>query len=179
MRRTHLNGLRSRAGGNSEAMWDHGVLVESARVSVMQGVIAGLCGGVAMGLAMMALSRAVGQSPWHMAKRLAGVVLGPQAKDGGLQVVAFGLAMHIALSAGFGALFAVVADDLTHEFWMTGVAYALTLWVINFWGAQITPGGREMSGAAWAWLSPLAHIVYGGVMAAVALTFAATATGRG
>lgn len=132
-----------------------------------------------MALAMMALSRAVGQSPWHMAKRLASVVLGPGAKDGGPPVIAFGLAMHVVLSAAFGLLFAIVADRLTHEFWMTGMAYALTLWVINFWGSQITPGGREMSEAAWAWLSPLAHMVYGGVMAAIAVTFAAAAMGSG
>ncbi len=160
-------------------MWDHGVLIESARINLLQGVIAGICGGAAMALTMMALSRAVGQSPWTMAKRLAGVLLGPSAKDGGPPVIALGFAMHVVFSAGFGALFAVVADRLTHEFWMTGVAYALTLWVINFWGAQITPGGRAMSEAAWAWLSPIAHIVYGGVMAAIAVVFAAAAMGSG
>jgi hypothetical protein len=161
-------------------MWDHGVLIESAaHISILQGIIAGLCGGAAMALAMMALSRAVGQSPLHMPKRLASVLLGPGAKDGGPGVIALGFAMHVALSAGFGALFAIVADRLTHEFWMTGVAYALTLWVINYWGSQITPGGREMSQAHWAWLSPLAHIVYGGVMAAIAVTFAASAMGSG
>lgn len=160
-------------------MWDHGVLIESARITIVQGIVAGICGGAAMALAMMALSRAVGQSPWHMAKRLAGVILGPQAKDGGPGVIAFGMAMHVTLSAGFGALFAVVADRLTHEFWMTGLAYALTLWLLNFWGSQITPGGRAMSEAAWAWLSPLAHMVYGGVMAAIAVAFAAAAMGSG
>jgi hypothetical protein len=160
-------------------MWDHGVLIESARISVLQGVIAGLCGGVAMALAMMGLSVATQQSPWHMSKRLASVVLGPGAKDGGAPAIAFGLFMHVALSAGFGALFAIVADRLTHEFWMTGLAYALTLWLLNFWGSQITPGGRQMSEAKWAWLSPLAHMVYGGVMAAIAVTFAASAMGSG
>lgn len=156
-------------------MWDHGVLIESARISLMQGMVAGLCGGAAMALAMMALSVAVGQSPWHMSKRLASVVLGPGAKDGGPPVVAFGLAMHVLFSAVFGLLFAIVADRLTHEFWMTGLAYALTLWVINFWGSHLTPGGREMSEQKWAWLSPLGHMVYGGVMAAIAVTFASAA----
>jgi hypothetical protein len=160
-------------------MWDHGVLIESARISIVQGIIAGLCGGAAMALAMMALSKAVGQSPFHMATRLAGVFLGPQAKDGGPAVVAFGFGMHVVLSAGFGALFAIIANELTHEFWMTGLAYALTLWVLNFWGSQITPGGRQMSEAKWAWLSPLAHMVYGGVMAAIAVTFAAAAMRNG
>lgn len=160
-------------------MWDHGVLIESARISLLQGSIAGLCGGAAMALAMMALSVAVKQSPWQMAKRLASVVLGPSAKDGGAPVIAFGLALHVVFSAGFGLLFAIVADRLTHEFWMTGLAYALTLWVINFWGAHLTPGGRETSGEQWAWLSPLAHMVYGGVTAAIAVTFAAAAMGSG
>jgi hypothetical protein len=158
--------------GNNDTMWDHGVLIESAHITIMQGIIAGLCGGVAMALAMTALSIAVGQGPWQMPKRLAGVVLGPKAKDGGAGVVAFGLAIHVALSAGFGALFSIVVDRLTHEFWMTGVAYALTLWVLNYWGSQITPGGRELTELKTSWLSPLAHIVYGGVLAAVALSTA-------
>lgn len=160
-------------------MWDHGVLIESARISLAQGIIAGICGGFGMALAMMALSAAVKTSPWHMSKRLAAVVLGPSAKDGGPGVIAFGLAMHVLLSAGFGALFAIVADRLTHEFWMTGLAYALTLWLLNFWGSQATPGGRELFETKWAWLSPLAHMVYGGVMAAIAVTFAANALGGG
>lgn len=160
-------------------MWDHGVLIESARITLVQGLIAGLCGGVAMALAMAALGVAVQQSPWHMPKRLASIVLGPRAKDGGPAVIALGLAMHALFSAGFGVLFAIVADRLTHEFWMTGLAYALTLWVINFWGAQITPGGREMMEAKWAWLSPLAHMMYGGVMAAIAVVFASAAMGSG
>lgn len=161
------------------SMWDHGVLIESARISLAQGVLAGICGGTAMALAMVALSLAVRQSPWHMAELLASVLLGPRAQDGGPPVIAFGLVVHFALSAGFGALYAIVADRLTHEFWMTGLAYALTLWVINFWGAQITPGGRRMSEAKWAWLSPVGHMVYGGVMAAIAVTFAARAMGSG
>jgi hypothetical protein len=160
-------------------MWDHGVLIESARITLAQGIIAGLCGGLAMVPAMMALGAAVKQSPWHMTKRLASIVLGPRAKNGGPPVIAVGLGMHVVLSAGFGLLFAIVADRLTHEFWMTGLAYALTLWVINYWGVQITPSGREISEAAWAWLSPLAHIVYGGVMAAIAVTFAAASMGSG
>jgi hypothetical protein len=153
-------------------MWDHGVLIESARIGYAQGAIAGICGGVAMAFVMSLLSIAVRQGPWQLPKRLAGILIGPNAKHGGAGVIALGLAMHFVLSAGFGALFAVVVDNLTHEFWMTGVAYALTLWVLNFWGAQITPGGRELMETKTSWLSPIAHIVYGGVMAAIALSFA-------
>lgn len=125
-----------------------------------------------MALVMSALSIAVGQGPWQLPKRLAGVVLGPSAKGGGVGVIAFGLAIHFVLSAGFGALFAVVVNNLTHEFWMTGLAYALSLWVVNFWGAQVTPGGRKLMETKTSWLSPIAHVAYGGVMAAVALSFA-------
>lgn len=156
-------------------MWDHGVLIESARIDYLQGAIAGLCGGVAMALAMSMLSVAVGQGPWQLPKRLAGVFIGPKAKDGGTGVIVLGLVIHAVLSALFGAVFSVVVDDLTHEFWMTSVAYGLCLWLVNFWGSQMTPGGRELTEMKTAWLSPLAHIVYGGVMAAIALSFAAAA----
>lgn len=158
-------------------MWDHGILIESARITSLQGLIAGLCGGVAMALGMAALSRVSGDSPWYLPKRLAGIFLGPDAKNGGPGTIAFGFLLHAAFSAGFGVLFALIADRLTHEFWMTGLGYALTLWLINFWGAFLTKGGREMSHAKWAWLSPLAHLLYGGVMAAIAVTFAASTMG--
>jgi hypothetical protein len=153
-------------------MWDHGVLIESARIGYVWGAIAGVCGGVAMAFVMSLLSIAVGQGPWQLPKRLAGIAIGPNAKHGGLSVIVLGLTMHFVLSAGFGVLFAVVVDKLTHEFWMTGLAYALTLWVLNFWGSQITPGGRALMETKTSWLSPIAHIAYGGVMAAIALRFA-------
>jgi hypothetical protein len=153
-------------------MWDHGVLIESARIGYVSGAIAGVCGGVAMAFVMSLLSIAVGQGPWQLPKRLAGVLIGPNAKNGGVPVIVLGLTIHFILSAGFGALFAVLVNNLTHEFWMTGLAYALTLWVLNFWGSQITPGGRELMETKTSWLSPIAHIAYGGVMAAVALSFA-------
>lgn len=156
-------------------MWDHGVLIESARIAYVQGIIAGICGGVAMALIMALLSIAVGQGPWQLPKRLAALVMGARAKDGGPGTIALGLAMHLALSAGFGALFCVLVNDLTHEFWMTGLAYSLCLWVFNFWGAQLSPGGRVMMETKTSWLSPIAHLAYGGVMAAVAVTFAAAA----
>jgi hypothetical protein len=160
-------------------MWDHGVLIESARIDVLQGIVAGLCGGFAMALAMAALSVSVHQGPWQMPKRLAGVIIGPRAKDGGAGVIALGLAIHTVLSAGFGALFSVIVDRLTHEFWLTGVAYALTLWVVNYWGAQLTPGGRELSEMKTSWLSPIAHIAFGGVMAAIGVIFAASSLHTG
>ncbi len=160
-------------------MWDHGVLIESARIDFAQGIVAGLCGGFAMAIAMAVLSVAVGQGPWQMPKRLAGVLIGPGAKDGGPGVIALGFAIHLVLSAGFGALFTLLVNRLTHEFWLTGVAYALTLWVLNYWGSQFTPGGRELTELKTSWLSPLAHIVYGGVMAGVAIVFAASAMHSG
>jgi hypothetical protein len=160
-------------------MWDHGVLVESARIDFAQGIVAGLCGGLAMAITMAALSMSVGQGPWQLPKRLAGIIVGPQAKHGAAGTIVFGLAIHMALSAGFGALFSIIVDNLTHEFWMTAVAYALTLWVINYWASQITPGGRELTELKTSWLSPVAHIVYGGVMAAIALSFAAASLHAG
>ena len=127
-----------------------------------------------MATGMAILSAVVGQSIWYMPKRLAGVILGPQEDDrSGQGRIALGLAMHAVLSIGFGVLFAVVVNRLTHEFWMTGLAYGLTLWVINYWSSELTPGGRSMNELKTSWLSPIAHVVYGGVMAAVGLAYAA------
>lgn len=155
-------------------MWDHGVLIESARITYVQGIFAGLCGGFAWMLAMTVLSISVGQGIWQLPKRLAAVVMGPRAADANpVPAIAIGTLLHFAISAGFGALFALVVDRLTHEFWMTGLAYALTIWLMNYWGAQLTPGGRETMEMKTSWLSPFAHLIYGGVMAAVAVVFAA------
>lgn len=156
-------------------MWDHGVLIESARLSYWQGLYAGLCGGFAMMLAMAALSKAAGMSIWQQPKIFAAALLGPKVKDGGVVPIAIGTVIHYTLSAGFGVLFAIVVDNLTHEFWMTGLAYALSLWVINYWGSLMTPGGRAVMELKTSWLSPIAHLMYGGIMAAVAIALAAGA----
>ena len=125
-----------------------------------------------MAIAMAFLSNAVGEGPWQLPKRLAAVVLGRKRKDAPYALPT-GYAIHLGLSAGFGALFAIVADKLTHEFWMTALAYALTLWVFNYWGAGITQAGRETMELKSAWLGPIAHLAYGAAMAAVAVAFAA------
>ena len=161
--------------GKKLRVYDHGVLIESVRLTYAQGAVAGLCGGVAMALAMMALSAGVRQSVWSMPQRLAGIILGPGVKERGAVPIALGLAMHAVFSIGFGVLFALVVNRLTHEFWMTGLAYGLTLWVFNYWFAQLTPGGRSMTELKTSWLSPIAHAVYGGVMAAIAIAYAAAA----
>ena len=155
-------------------MYDHGRLIESASITLAQGAIAGLAGGIAMALAMAVLSASVGESPWQLPNRLAGVVLGTR-RTGTWYYTAVGLSIHIVLSVCFGALFALVVDRLTHEFWMTGLAYGLTLWVINYWLVELLPRGKELNELKTSWLSPLAHIVYGGIAATVGVLFAAAA----
>lgn len=170
--------LESGEPGTTIIVWDHGVLIQTASLSLVQGAMAGLIGGFAMAIAMAALAASVGENPWILPQRLAAVIIGPSAKEPRAAPIALGVAVHALLSVGFGALYAIVVDRLTHELWMTSLAYALTLWVLNFWSAQLTPGGRALDTVKTSWLSPLAHIVYGGATAAVALALLTASRGH-
>ena len=146
-------------------MWDHGIL-HPATLSYLGGAVAGLAGGAAMLLAFAALGAITATDPLWVPKRLAGLLLGRiETGNGG---VALGIVVHMLLSAAFGVVYAIVVTRLTHEFWMTGAAYALTLWVINYWGGHLSPIGRQMTQAKPAWLSPIVHVAYGAFMALVA-----------
>jgi len=151
-------------------MWDHGIL-HPAVLTYLEGAVAGLAGGAAMLLAFAALGAVTQTDPLWVPKRVAGVLLG--RIETGNRGVALGIAVHVLLSAAFGVVYAIVVTRLTHEFWMTGAAYALILWVINYWGGHLSPIGRQMTQAKPAWLSPIVHVAYGAVMALVAESMAA------
>jgi hypothetical protein len=149
-------------------MWDHGVLIQ-VRLPYGDAALAGLAGGAALLLAFMALAKVAKSDIWWVPNRLGSVLLGHTVA--GPRGTAVGLAAHFAASAGFGALYALVVNRLTHELWMTGIMYAWTLWLVNFWGGQLSPAGRKMMQKKPAWLSPIAHVAYGGFMALVAEAF--------
>lgn len=153
-------------------MWDHGIL-HPVSLGYSAGALAGIAGGAGMLLGFAALGAVAGADPLWVPKRVAGLFLG--RTETGRGGVALGTAIHIALSAGFGVVYAILVTRLTHELWMTGAAYALTLWVINYWGGHLSPIGRQMMQAKTAWLSPIAHVVYGAFMALVAEGFASGA----
>lgn len=153
-------------------MWDHGVLHQTG-LGYWPGALAGLAGGAAMLVAFALLGTVSETDPLWLPKRLAGVLIG--RVETGTSGLLIGLLVHFLLSAGFGIVYAIIVTRLTHELWMTGVAFALTLWVINYWGGHLSAIGREMTKARPAWLSPIAHIVYGGFMALVAEGFASGA----
>lgn len=148
-------------------------MLHPATLSYWAGAVAGLCGGAAMLLAFAALGTMTDTDPLWVPKRVAGVLLG--RVETGNRGVLLGIAVHFVLSGAFGVVYAIVVTQLTHELWMTGAAYALILWVINYWGGHLSPVGRQMTQAKPAWLSPIVHTVYGGFMALVAEGFASGA----
>lgn len=150
-------------------MWDHGILHET-NLGYAAGAIAGICGGAAMLLAFAVLGLITETDPLWVPKRVAGILM--NREDTGMPGTIVGVIVHFILSAGFGVVYAILVTKLTHELWMTGVAYALTLWVINYWGGHMSPVGRKMTSRKPAWLSPIVHTVYGGFMALVAEGFA-------
>jgi hypothetical protein len=147
-------------------MWDHGVLVPS-HLSYPGGIYAGLVGGIALMLSFMALSVATRTDPFWVPKRITAVLRNTMDVDS-RGAIAFGIAVHLLLSAGFGVVYAVIVNKLTHEYWMTALAYALTVWLCTFWGGHVSAIGRKYLEKKPAWLSPIAHIVYGALLAVVA-----------
>jgi hypothetical protein len=151
-------------------MWDHGQLIH-VQLTLAAGALSGFAAGIVMLASFMVLSKALESDVWWLPNRL-GAVLLSRTQAGPISTY-LGLAAHFVASAGFGAVYAIIVSKLTYELWMTGLAFGLTLWLMNFWGGFLSPAGREMMQKKPAWLSPIVHLVYGAMLALVAQGFVA------
>lgn len=79
---------------------------ESAGVAMMRGALAGVLGALVMGLLMMSVSANRADGFWTPLQLIGGVVFGTGYQSAGS--AALGLLIHLAVGAGFGALFSLI-----------------------------------------------------------------------
>lgn len=128
---------------------DVGVPVEERRwgALVPHGIAAGLCAGVALGIAQFVIAAAQRESALMPFRLVASLVLGqtafePETSTALVMVVA--ALLHLALAALFGVLFVVLLAlvfQLSARGWMLilyGLLFGFLLWEVNF--MAILPG---------------------------------------
>lgn len=142
--------------------------------AIRQGAIAGIGAGIVFAAFEMVVSAVMmGPSAFWMPLRMIGAIaLGPQAMDAGYSLVAAGaagLAVHVALAAIYGAVFAAIAGGLRSGPTMIGAAsaYGFALWLLNFY--VIAPAAFPWFGDANPMVQFIAHTVFFGSVLGVYL----------
>jgi hypothetical protein len=104
------------------------------------GALAGLGGGLAMGVTGMLVAAALGMSIWTPLNEIAGVFSTGRASDLGefnASMVLLGTAVHFAIAAALGILFALLYRglfDLPSSFGfplLYGFLYGIVIWLIS------------------------------------------------
>jgi hypothetical protein len=136
------------------------------------GLLAGLLAGLALPLLAGLAALVSGAGLWAPPRAIARMFLGRQYPGGGLGLaaVAVGTGLHLALSAGFGVAYALVAGLARRRLSTPaqvagGLLFGLGRWATNtFVLAPRLPGGELMTAAMppWAWLA--GHLLYGALL---------------
>ncbi|MBI2261146.1 MAG: hypothetical protein HYU62_05720 [Caulobacterales bacterium] len=142
--------------------------------AIRQGVVAGVAAGVVFAAFEMVMSAIMMGLPafWMPLRMIGAIALGPPALESGYSLVAAGvagLAVHVALAAIYGAVFAAVAGGLRSGPTMIGAAsaYGFALWLLNFY--VIAPAAFPWFGDANPMVQFIAHTVFFGSVLGFAL----------
>jgi hypothetical protein len=102
------------------------------RRALARGVIAGVAAGIFLSLMMTVMSAAGGKDIWYGIKGAAAPFFGQRAMQPGFDAlpVVVGFVTHLAISAGWGALFAVLVEGWNRTVTgITGVLWGLVVWI--------------------------------------------------
>lgn len=163
-----------------------GIRVEEHQWSrlVPDGLLAGLAGGVTLGLVQFVISAAREESAIDPFRRVASLVLGVGALDGDRPValvLIVGAVLHFVLAALFGLLFVVLLAftfQLSARRWLLlgyGALYGFLLWEINFLAIVPTlfPGLIDQIGfSGQIWNGIVAYAIVYGPSVALYISFA-------
>ena len=142
----------------------------------MNGYVAGAIGGIVGGLAIAALGMAYGAASgrglWRLPNSIGGIILGAKRADARSFGVAtlVGAALHIVLSAVFGIVIVLIAQDFTHAYLATGLVGGAALWLINYVGiGAIHPASREVAKLNPVPIALGLHLLFGLITGVVAV----------
>lgn len=128
--------------------------------TAVDGLLAGLVGGVVMALFLVAAGWLAGAPP------LTTLAYFDPAQSGSWLT---GLLAHLAVSAIYGVVFGLllgivgrIRPSLIRWGWLLGMGYGLLLWLLGL-GVVLTAVGAPLAQIP-AWQFALAHVVYGGVL---------------
>ena len=141
---------------------------------VKGGALAGVAGGVAISIAMTAAALSAGQDVWVGAKAAAYPVMGERALAPGFDLVPvlLGVAIHFAVSVGWGLLFALLAYGLPRGATLAaGIGFGIVVWIAMYYMVLPLIGAGKLAGATPVPMAVLQHIVFGAAVATAFLPF--------
>lgn len=99
---------------------------------IKAGVVSGLIGGVLMAAYAMAAGVVLKQGAFAIPKLIGATFRGPEALLSGPGTIAWGIVLHLIVSAAFGVLFATLVrrDTPRPASMLAGIAFALGLFVM-------------------------------------------------
>ena len=141
-------------------------------ISLGQGALAGLIGGIVLAMFAMIVAWAAGDGLWSPPRAITGMFGGAEYAGSGFAFgsIAVGVMLHMMLSMVFGVIYAFAIDAITHGLGapvqlVTGMVYGVFIWAINTYliGPRM-PGDQLMTDAmpAWAWF--VGHVMFGAVL---------------
>lgn len=153
----------------------------AGRELVVAGAAVGLAGGVVMAVWLVASAASAGVSPLGPLRRIGLTFLGPEAVEGDPAVLAFGIFLHLVVSALLGILFTWIlpAGFPWGSAAVVGLGFA---WVAMAFATSlvlpaVNPALRaQMPALGGSWV--LAHALYGLVIGAGPRLRAALRAGR-
>lgn len=128
------------------------------------GVVAGIVGGIAVSVWLVALNVAQGGDVWPVLKGAGLPFLGERAASPGYDAVAVavGLACHFAVSIGWGLSFAAFFRGLSREVTMVaGAFWGLVVWVAMYYVVLPLVGGAAVVENTPVWAAIVSHLIFG------------------
>lgn len=130
------------------------------------GLLAGFIAGIVFALVAMFRSMDLGMSFWLPMQQVSGWFFGVDALLGGWIPTVVGIAIHLALSSGFGLVFGFLASKLSMSgaFW-AGIFYGIAIWAVMTFVVlpALNPTMLARVGLAPTWWFGL-HLIFGAVL---------------
>ncbi|MBI3181114.1 MAG: hypothetical protein HYZ28_03120 [Myxococcales bacterium] len=138
------------------------------------GAVAGVIGGLVLYVWLLLVTLGRGADLWMVFKGSAAPFLGERAMAAGFDALALaaGVAVHMAISVGWGILFGLVAFGWSRATTvLAGVPFGVLVWLVMFYLALPIVGMGEMARSVPVGLALFEHVLFGLAVAAGFLPF--------
>jgi hypothetical protein len=145
-----------------------------ARRALTRGTIAGVTAGVVLTLMMTLMSAAGGKDVWYGIKGAAAPFFGQRAMQPGFDLlpVLIGLVCHLVISAGWGALFALVIEGANRTVTaIAGVLWGFVVWIGMYYVVLPIVGLASMQNDAPVGRAIAFHLIFSVALTAAYLLY--------
>ena len=133
------------------------------RESLQRGAAAGIAAGIFLTLLMTVMSAAGGQDIWYGIKGASAPFFGTRAMEPGFDLipVVVGFVAHLVISAGWGALFAVLVQGWNRTATaITGVRWGFVVWIGMYYVVLPSVGLSSMQNDAPVGRAIAFHLIF-------------------